>query len=147
MANVWTEGMGYMCYDVLCVCWRLGIYVCVCLMCELKAWGKCLFMSDMWFEGVRYICVYIWWVKYRRGFMCVSLMFKVKSWEICDLWGWGVWYKSVYVWCLRLRRGIYLCVRLLCELYAWVICVCMSDVWGECGWHMCFCMTMCEVKA
>ena len=50
---------------------RLGKYVCVCLMCELKPWNIC-------------VCVYVCCVNGRPGiYACLDLMCELKAGDIC----------------------------------------------------------------
>ena len=58
-SDVRIECLVKMCVYVWCVSLRLGVYVCVYLMCELKAWDICVFMSDVRIEGLGYMCVYV----------------------------------------------------------------------------------------
>ena len=101
--------------------------MCVCLICEVKAWDICVCMSDVWSGGVGYACVDVSCVNWVRGICaCICLMCKmwagiygyvliwlvnVKAWDKCMF---------VYVCCVRWKRGIYVSVYLMCGVMAWV---------------------------
>ena len=101
------------------------IFVCVCLMCEVKSGDIFVWMSDWWIEGLGYMCVYVWCVSLRLGiYVCVRMMCELKT---CDIW---VFISDVRIWSLR----IYVCECLMCELKPGDKCVCISDIWIEaCG--------------
>ena len=93
-SDVWSEGMGYVCVYVSCIKSKLGIFVCSCMMSEVKAWD---------------LCVYVCCVEVQAWFMCVYISY---IWS--DVWG----YMVVYVWCVNWRFWIYVCVCLMCEVKA-----------------------------
>jgi len=52
MSVVLIEVVGYVCVYVICMNYKLGIYVCLCLMCEVKVWDKFVCMSGVRIEGL-----------------------------------------------------------------------------------------------